>query len=313
MVDAPADGSGPGTILYDMQEPAWIYLTTDHPGMDQAYKQVYRGAFDLWYTHDRIQSSATRGMRQAHHWRKPTVVGVQTTPDIYPQAIAYFKIFGEKRWLDVCYPSLDWVLGGNQMNYCWMYETGHRSPYEYHYHGTSPKGLVIYGHAFVSMVSRVNTNSGNTNFNVTTMYPMFRNWGQMELYCENRIPCLTSEFTVHQTQAGMCASLAMFKDGGPTDVSVNGPPRHEYSAAAAVLSPPLVTWQPHRLELAFVDEGAGRRKVDLVSISGRCVLSLATTGKAVSVPLAGIANGHYLLRVTRQRRVVSSHPVSVMR
>ncbi len=300
-------------IPFNMEEAAMIYLTTDHANKDAEFNNVLKQGFDIWFTNDRIWSSQQRGMRWAHHWRQPTIVGATTTPDVLPQAIAYYKIFpGEKRWLDIIYPSLDWVLGGNNMNMCWMHKAGYRYPVSHAFISNQNNvgaGVGIYGAQFLTTVRRTNSNSPSTNFEWITMYPVFRLWGEAETWCENKFHGITNEWTVHQVQNRLAAAFALMRDGGPADAL--GVER-KIGAANAVLPLPSLTRASQNVLVRFDNPNAGMRKVSLVSIGGRRVFSYTGTASQVSVPLRSLAPGCYFLRVNDGIRR-TFHQVSVVR
>lgn len=113
----------------------WAYASID-PQMD-----IYNGIVDLELRESLIKvtekfadarvvdaiETYNRSMRMGGDMKKPILNGQATTPYILPAIIAY-ELTSKQKYLDACYTTCDYMLGGNQLNYLWLTEVGHQYP-----------------------------------------------------------------------------------------------------------------------------------------------------------------------------------------
>ncbi len=113
----------------------WAYATIDDADT------LYSGTFDAQLKTDLIQSiekdaqrdvmksivDMNRSMRMGGDFYQPVWNGQATTPWIIAAMVAY-KVTENQNYLDACYMTGDYFLGGNQMNYVWLTGVGHEHP-----------------------------------------------------------------------------------------------------------------------------------------------------------------------------------------
>lgn len=296
---------------WNMEQPAMAFLMADTtmPNIDKAYRDIYHQSFDLWYTWDRLDAAAKRGMRQAWHWRMPPGLGNQTAPEIKPLAVGYFAL-GERKWLDNIYTTLDYHLGGNQMNTCWVAKMGHRSPEQIMVQGNwapyvdtlgAPWGVVPYGDGRKRPLGQTNSVAGYA-YNVTLAYPLYVFWGENEHHCENRFHAFTNEYTIHQTLSQAAFGYGVMKDGGPTGVAVSTSPRSGGRVASGQAAPRWRISRPGGTRIAVNFGAPGARTMALVDLHGRTALTVHSTGATTTLAAERLARGTYVLRIDGQRR-----------
>lgn len=113
----------------------WGYVTINDLDM------IYTGTFDRKlkkqlikavrkYAEDQVSDAIeehNRSMRQGGSFTTPILNGQATTPLIIPAIVAY-EVTGIQKYLDACYTTCDYMLGGNQLNYVWLTNVGHEYP-----------------------------------------------------------------------------------------------------------------------------------------------------------------------------------------
>jgi hypothetical protein len=219
----------------------WAYVTID--GSDPLYAGTFDASIqnDLYeavkkYANKRVTNAidANRSMRWGGDMMQPVWNGQGTTPWVLPAMVA--KVACEKnsdpdaqKYLDACYTTSDYFLGGNQLNMVWLSYIGHEhtrqimhldSEYNPEHPGFIP-GIPVYGprprcdwfapgppHPYAGDNCYYN-NSHDADFALLDgrIYPGYTdefarlNWPVHELYFENYGSPPTNEYTIHQTIA----------------------------------------------------------------------------------------------------------------
>ncbi len=299
---------------WNLQDAVIAYVLTDNANVDQATHNLHTQAFLNWTTYDRIEPTGYRGFRLGHHRRMPPLIGVQTSPQATLQAVAGFGLTDNaEQWINAIYPGNDYCLGGNEMNMCFMSQCGHRYPKEIMHTTTwqdpkgCAKGIIPYGTWNIGVVPSVN--SVNGAFAVRTCYPLYVNWGQFELFWENRYLALGNEFTTPQTNGVAAFAYAVVKDGGPADVGV----RNDGTVSETIVTSSQrmsVARRADGITLDFADRSM--RTVRLLDIAGRCVYRYTGNAERVSIPVSTCVGGCYLVKVSDSRKTTALR-VTVMR
>lgn len=113
----------------------WAYATIDDTDA------LYSGTFDTQLKADLIQAiekdahrdvmksivDKNRSMRMGGDYSQPVWNGQATTPWILAAMVAH-GVTGNQDYLDACYLTGDYFLGGNQLNYVWLTGVGHEHP-----------------------------------------------------------------------------------------------------------------------------------------------------------------------------------------
>lgn len=113
----------------------WAYATIDEGDA------LYTGTFDAQLKTDLIQAiekdarrdvltsiyDKNRSMRMGGDFYQPVWNGQATTPWILAAMMA-FGVTDNQEFLDACYMTGDYFLGGNQLNYVWLTGVGHEHP-----------------------------------------------------------------------------------------------------------------------------------------------------------------------------------------
>lgn len=294
---------------WHMQDALMAYVTTND-NVDQAYQDKHKEAFLNWTTYDRAEASAVRGFRQGFHRRMPPLTGNHTSPEVSLQAVA-FGITGDKQWLDILYPTVDYCLGGNEMNMTFISKMGHRYPKEIMHKSTikepyyskgCAKGVIPYGcWAGPFGGSQVNDVTAYSFASGVTCYPNHRYWGQFELFFENRYLALGNEFTIHQTNGTAALAYAFVKDGGPSATTdIEG--RRSTTVSTAAARPLSVVQTPGELKWHFGKRG--KRTVTLTDLRGATLTTTNVRGAVTAVNTSDYAPGTYLWRVRSGGRTV---------
>jgi len=219
----------------------WAYVTID--GNDPLYSGSFDAALqqDLFevvkkYANRRVTNAidANRSFRWGGDMMEPVWNGQVTTPWVLPAMVAHVACEQQgdasaQKYLDACYTTADYFLGGNQLNMVWMTYIGHEhtqqimhldSEYNPDKPGFIP-GVPVYGprvrcdwfapgnpHPHAGDKCYYN-NSHDADFALLDgrLYPPYSddldqlNWPVHELYFENYGSPPTNEYTVHQTIA----------------------------------------------------------------------------------------------------------------
>ncbi|HYW96478.1 MAG TPA: glycoside hydrolase family 9 protein, partial [Bacteroidales bacterium] len=224
----------------------WAYVTIDK---DQA---LYSGTFDQALYDDLVsatlkdaEGSVTnaidngRSMRMGGNWSQPVWNGQGTTPWVESAMIASVVATNNsnpeaQKFLDACYTTSDYFLGGNQMNMVWLTELGHVRPEQImhldsEFNPNEPgyiPGIPPYGprprcdwfapgppHPYAGDNCYYN-NSHDADFALLDgrIFPAYNDdkanlvWPVHELYFDNYGCPPTNEFTTHQTVAPAAAA-----------------------------------------------------------------------------------------------------------
>ncbi len=241
--------------LGECQWAVWAYVTTNSD------LPLYSGTFDqtlydnlVSATMNTAKVSVTdaidnnRSMRMGGNWSQPVWNGQATTPWIEPAMVASVVArqngnADAQKFLDACYTTSDYFLGGNQMNMVWLTELGHIRPEQImhldsEFNPAEPgyiPGIPPYGprprcdwfapgppHPYAGDNCYYN-NSHDADFALLDgrIYPAYTDskaslvWPVHELYFDNYGSPPTNEFTTHQNVAPASAAYGFLTaDGG---------------------------------------------------------------------------------------------------
>lgn len=145
--------------------------------------------------------------------RQTNLLGVFSTPKATFAAVSH-HLTGDDRYLNSVRSTVDYFLGGNEMNMVWMTGVGENSEYSaFHlnswysvdfnsqvYRNPIATGLVPYGsYRDCDWFGCGWRWVGDEDFSRSTAYPAIADWPQAEARFQNRHNIPGSEFTVHQT------------------------------------------------------------------------------------------------------------------
>ena len=202
--------------------PDWHFAATcyaltpdDHPGLDTALRTSVRNDIIAQATTETVNSSRDRGYRLGIHKNINFMLGVFSTPHISLAATAY-KLSGDEKFLQACYNTCDYQLGGNELNMSYVCGVGERSdpsPFrpdawfmiDYNsqvYRNPIFPGLIAYAHhKECDWQAGCDFNwVGDEDYSHSTAYPPFKQFPAAEARFWNRNSIAGSEYTVHQTQ-----------------------------------------------------------------------------------------------------------------
>jgi len=203
------------------------------------------------YANNRVTDAidANRSMRWGGSMQQPVWNGQGTTPWILPAMVA--KVVCDRnsdpdaaKYMNACYTTNDYFLGGNQLNMVWLTYAGHvHTEYMLHhdseYNPTQPgyiPGIPVYGprvrcdwfapgppHPHAGDNCYYN-NSHDADFALLDgrLFPEYNDdnndlvWPVHELYFDNYGCPPTNEFTVHQTVAPAAAAYGFVTAAGGT-------------------------------------------------------------------------------------------------
>lgn len=216
---------------HDQQWGVWTYITTDQPDIDAALKDRLEKATVAWAYSDHMNNADRRGYQYGNDWWLPIRWGAATRPRIFPVYMAYV-VTGDEKFLGYHYTTVDYILGANPLNMCWVTGLGEKSPQEimhidswfYNDGEVMVPGLIPYG----PYQYEAGTPSGpwEVTWGMKTTYPVASEWPSHELYFENRYCPPVAEFTVHQMIGPAAAAFGLLCNaGGVFDrVEKNGDP-----------------------------------------------------------------------------------------
>jgi len=214
------DGSWKYKLWFNINP--WHYAATlfgmipdDHPGLDRDLKQVCIDDIVTQANLETVETANDRGFRYGLDKDILFMLGTFSTPHTYLAAVAY-EFTGDQKFLDACYSTCDYCLGGNQMDMVKMSGLGEnpeRQPfhpdswYLIDYNSrvyTNPilPGYVTYEmHKTGDWMMGENWNwVGDEDYSRSTAYPAIANFPDAEARFWNRNSIAGSEFTIHQTQ-----------------------------------------------------------------------------------------------------------------
>lgn len=209
-------------------EPAWttplmselagmIYALSEDslPGLDTARREQVRTALiTLADTYEVDYAEDNRGFRfGGARPRQRNFLGIFSTPKTSFAAVAH-HLTGDPKYLNAVRSTVDYFLGGNEMNLVWMTGVGHNPDVAaFHldswysmdfnskvYRNPIAAGLVPYGTYSECDWFGCGWNwIGDEDFSRSTAYPPIADWPTAETRFQNRHNIPGSEFTVHQT------------------------------------------------------------------------------------------------------------------
>ncbi|MDZ7725021.1 MAG: glycoside hydrolase family 9 protein [candidate division KSB1 bacterium] len=219
------DRFGNSSLWFNIQP--WHFAATvfamipdDHPNLDLSLKQDCIDALIRRADVEMVNTAANRAFRYGVDENILFMLGTFSTPRIFLPAAAY-EFTGEQKYLNVCYSTCDYTLGGNQMDLVKISGVGDYSepqpfhidswalidynsmvytnpilpgfvPYEMHRSGDwqqGNQGNIGNGWSWV----------GDEDFSRSTAYPHISNFPDAEARFYNRNSIAGSEWTVHQT------------------------------------------------------------------------------------------------------------------
>jgi hypothetical protein len=247
---------GSSSNIGNVKWAVWAYTTID--GSDP----LYDGTFDTQlqtdlikavenYAYTRVMESIedkNRSMRMGGSFYQPIHNGQATTPWITAAMVAH-KVTGSQDYLNACYFTGDYFLGGNQMNYTWLTGLGHQHPI--HILHVDSREDDIYGNipgvppysprVLCDWMSYQGNNCeyggpwDNDFFLLDgRIYPPYHNnngetqWPVHELWFDQYTSPPGAEFTIHQT-IGPAAAAYGFLSGKNANSTVNKAPSVEIS------------------------------------------------------------------------------------
>ncbi len=222
---------------------AWNYakiLASTHPDLDESLKQSVIDNIIAKANHEAVDPAASRGYRWALDRNNNWMLGTFSTPHIASPAMAY-ELTGDQKFLDACYTTCDYHLGGNEMNLVWLSMIGdnyERMPFHidswvlFDFHSkvyTEPflPGIVPYGGHNTGdwMAGEDYTWVGDEDYSRSTAYPPIWDFPDAEARFQNRNCIAGSEYTVHQTiNQAILAYGYLCGDFFPNAYSPNQPP-----------------------------------------------------------------------------------------
>jgi hypothetical protein len=231
--------------------PDWQYaalnfamIPDDQPNLDTALKNTCTNDLLNMATFETVNTSQLRGFRLgAAEWIN-NMLGIFSTPHISFAAAAY-NLSGEDKYLQACYNTADYQLGGNELNQTYISGLGDRpeqAPFrpdawfmiDYNskvYRNPIFPGLLPYGHYKDGdwMAGTGYDWVGDEDFSRSTAYPSIKDFPDAEARFWNRNSIAGSEYTVHQTQIQaifaygfLCAPFSKpYEHNEPPTVAIN--------------------------------------------------------------------------------------------
>ncbi len=195
-------------------------IPDDHPGLDAGLKQACIDAITNRADRETVDTAAGRGFRYGADRNILFILGTFSTPKIFLAAYAH-ELTGRQKYLDVCYSTCDYCLGGNQMNMVKISGVGEnpeRQPFHidswclYDYNSMVYTNPILPGYVPYEMHRNGDWMSGNLgdigngwswvgdeDFSRSTAYPAIGDFPDAEARFWNRNSIAGSEWTVHQT------------------------------------------------------------------------------------------------------------------
>ncbi|MBN1479647.1 glycoside hydrolase family 9 protein [candidate division KSB1 bacterium] len=215
------DTSWKNDLLYSAI-PDWHFAATcfaltpeNFPGLDTTLRTACRNDLIAQATTETVNTSQKRGYRLGIHENINFMLGIFSTPHISLAATAC-KLTGEDKFLQACYNTCDYQLGGNELNQSYVCGLGERSdpsPFrpdawfmiDYDsqvYRNPVFPGLIAYAHhKDCDWQAGCDYNwVGDEDYSRTTAYPPIKEFPDAETRFWNRFSIAGSEYTVHQTQ-----------------------------------------------------------------------------------------------------------------
>ncbi len=134
---------------HEQRDAAWVYLRTDHPGMEQQVKENCLNALRR-EADDRAAMCNRTGFRWTKDAWRPTAWGALSSPDGVSLARAH-AVTGEEKYLQALVLACQTGAGANPVNICYTTGLGHKNPrHPLHIdsritHQPPPPGLTVFG------------------------------------------------------------------------------------------------------------------------------------------------------------------------
>lgn len=219
-------------------------IPDNFPNLDAELKQKCVNAIINLADKSTVQTAAQHGFRYATDSDINFMLGVFSTPRLYLAALAY-ELTGEQQYLDVCYSTCDYLLGGNQLDLVKISGVGDNpEPHVFHpdswflidydspvYANPPLPGYVLYEmHRNGDWMQGNKGDIGNgwswvgdEDFSRSTAYPHINEFPDAEARFHNRNSIAGSEWTVHQN---LCQAIFAYGYlcGAPKAYTPNEPP-----------------------------------------------------------------------------------------
>ncbi len=134
---------------HEQRDAAWVYLRTDHPGVDRQVRANCLSALQR-EADDRVALCGKTGFRWTKDAWRPIGWGALSSPDGVSLARAH-AITGEEKYLRALVLACQTGAGANPVNICYTTGLGHKSPrHPLHIdsritHQPPPPGLTVFG------------------------------------------------------------------------------------------------------------------------------------------------------------------------
>lgn len=186
-------------------------IPDNHPGLDLDLKQSVVNDIIAQADFETVDPANDRGFRYGADKDILFMLGSLNAPKTYLAAIAY-ELTGEQKYLDACYTTCDYCLGGNQMDLVKVTGLGENletqlfhaaSWYNFDLNSKVYTNPIIEGFLAYEMYRKGDGNwnwIGDDDYGKSTAYPEYDNFPAGEARFPNRSCVIESEFTVHQTQ-----------------------------------------------------------------------------------------------------------------
>jgi len=280
------DGEWKSPLWFNIQP--WHYAATifgripdNHPGLDLNLK--WQCIVDLVNkaTSETVATANERGFRYGMDRDILFMLGTFSTPRIYLAAVAY-EFTKDRKFLDACYTTCDYCLGGNQMDLVkisGLGENPERQPfhpdswYLIDYNSrvyTNPifPGYVIYEmHRTGDWMNGPNWNwVGDEDFSRSTAFPAISAFPDAEARFPNRNSIAGSEFTIHQTQIMAIFAYGYLCSQHASAYTPNSPPtvalnlienqafKKDTTVVLTVTASPDVRWVEYYYDWHFIGE-----------------------------------------------------------
>ncbi len=214
------DSSWKSKLWFNIQP--WHYAATlfgmipdDHPGLDLNLKQQCIDDIVAQANSETVETANDRGFRYGLDKDILFMLGTFSTPHTYLAAVAY-EFTGDQKYLDACYTTCDYCLGGNQMDMVKISGLGENSEqqpfhpdswYLIDYNSMVDTNPILPGYVIYEMYRTGDWMMGagwnwvgDEDFSRSTAYPDIANFPDAEARFWNRNSIAGSEFTIHQTQ-----------------------------------------------------------------------------------------------------------------
>ena len=184
--------------LSDQEDAAWVYATTDRPGVDRALKARCREAI-IRQAEKRLADQQKAGFRWMKDPWRPPLAGAFTVPDSISVLRAHY-LTGEKKYLAAAILACQTGLGANPLNMCYTTGLGWKSPrHPMHFDSRvtdqePPPGITVNGPLDIQQAGGPDSHKTPGQ----SCYPDAAQWPVIETYWDAFWYPLMCEFTIHQ-------------------------------------------------------------------------------------------------------------------